>query len=99
MTDRHRRLHHSPVGHHLESGQLSGGGVYRLCFTPRVGVSGYTALLPEPWWRADYATRRATCQVPQALTLQTKPQLAVEMLRLLDGEDVLPCTYVVPDCL
>jgi hypothetical protein len=55
--------------------------------------------MPEPWWSADYATRRATCQVSKALTLQTKPQLAVEMLRLLDGEDVLPCTYVVPDCL
>jgi hypothetical protein len=25
--------------------------------------------------------------VPKALTLQTTPQLAVEMLRLLDGED------------
>ena len=37
--------------------------------------------------------------MPKALTLQTKPQLAVEMLRLLDGEDVLPFTYVVPDCL
>jgi hypothetical protein len=46
--------------------------------------------MPEPWWSADYATRRATCQVPKALPLQIKPQLAVEMLRLLDGEDVLP---------
>jgi hypothetical protein len=43
--------------------------------------------MPEPWWSTDYATRRATCQVPKALTLQTTPQLAVEMLRLLDGED------------
>jgi hypothetical protein len=37
--------------------------------------------------------------VPKALTLQTKPQLAVEMLHLLDGEEVLPFMYVVPDCL
>ena len=55
--------------------------------------------MPEPWWSAAYATRHATCQVPKALTLQTKPQLAVEMLPLLDGEDVLPFMYVVPDCL
>jgi SRSO17 transposase len=55
--------------------------------------------MPEPWWSTNSATRRATCQVPKALTLQTKPQLAVEMLRLLAGEDVLPFTYVVPDCL
>jgi hypothetical protein len=55
--------------------------------------------MPEPWWSTDYATRRAECQVPKALIVQTKPQLAVEMLRLLDGEDVLPFTYVVPDCL
>jgi len=37
--------------------------------------------------------------VPKALTWQTKPQLALEMLHLFDGEDVLPCMYVVPDCL
>jgi hypothetical protein len=55
--------------------------------------------MPEPWWSAGYATRRATGQVLKALTLQTTPQLAVEMLRLLDGEDVLPFTHVVPDCL
>ncbi len=55
--------------------------------------------MPEPWWSADYATRRATCQVPKALTLQIKPRLAVARLCLLDGEDVLPFTYVVPDCL
>jgi hypothetical protein len=55
--------------------------------------------MPEPWWSAAYATRRATCQVPKALTLQPKPQLVVEMLRLLDGEDVLPFMYVVPNSL
>jgi hypothetical protein len=37
--------------------------------------------------------------VPKALSVQTKPQLAVEVLRLLDGEGVLPFAYVVPDCL
>jgi hypothetical protein len=37
--------------------------------------------------------------VPKALILQTKPQLAVEMLCLLAGEDVLPFMYVVPNCL
>jgi hypothetical protein len=55
--------------------------------------------MPEPWWSAAYATRGATCQVPKALTLQPKPQLVVEMLRLLDGEDVLPFMYVVPNSL
>jgi hypothetical protein len=37
--------------------------------------------------------------VSKALTVQAKHQLAVEMLRLLDGEGVLACTSVVPTLL
>jgi hypothetical protein len=44
MSDRHCWLHHTPIGYHLESGQLPCGGVYCLCFTLWVGARGYTAL-------------------------------------------------------
>jgi SRSO17 transposase len=55
--------------------------------------------LPEPWFTAAYAARRTKCQVPDELTFHTKPQLAVEILRDLHQEAVLPVKYIVADCL
>ena len=37
--------------------------------------------LPEVWWSDAYAGRRTTGNVPAALTLQSKPQLAAAMLQ------------------
>jgi SRSO17 transposase len=55
--------------------------------------------LPEAWFGNDYATRRTTCRVPQELTFQSKPQLAAAMLQAIVHEGLLPCKYVVADCL
>jgi SRSO17 transposase len=55
--------------------------------------------LPEPWLTEAYAARRTKCQVPEALPFQTKPQLAVAMLRDIQQAGVLPFKYVVADCL
>jgi SRSO17 transposase len=55
--------------------------------------------LPEPWFTDAYAARRTKCQVPDELTFHTKPQLAVEILRDLHQEAVLPFKYIVADCL
>jgi SRSO17 transposase len=55
--------------------------------------------MPEAWLSDDYADRRATCNVPNAVTFQTKPQLAVERLRAIRSEGRLPFKYVVADCL
>src|SRR5262245_29234482 len=55
--------------------------------------------LPEEWFSDAYATRRTTCQVPRDLTFQRKPQLAAAMLHALRQEGLLPCKYVVADCL
>jgi SRSO17 transposase len=55
--------------------------------------------MPEPWLTDAYTRRRTQCQVPQDRGFQTKPQLAVEMLRELRGEGMLPFKYVVADCL
>ena len=35
--------------------------------------------LPEVWWTDAYAARRARCNVPAALTFQSKPALAAAM--------------------
>jgi SRSO17 transposase len=55
--------------------------------------------LPEVWWTEAYATRRTTCQVPDELTFQRKPQLAAAMLHAIAQERLLPFKYVVADCL
>jgi SRSO17 transposase len=55
--------------------------------------------LPEVWWTDASAARRTTCHVPDALTFQSKPQLAAAMLHAIAQERLLPCKYVVADCL
>ena len=55
--------------------------------------------LPEPWLSDEYALRRAKCQVPPELVLQTKPPLAGAMGRALAQEGLLPFKYIVADCL
>jgi SRSO17 transposase len=55
--------------------------------------------LPEVWWTDAYATRRTKGNVPDELTLQRKPQLAAAMLQGIVREGLLPCKYVVADCL
>jgi SRSO17 transposase len=55
--------------------------------------------LPEAWFTEPYAARCTTCEVPEAVGFQTKPQLAAGMLRALRDEGVLPFKYVVADCL
>jgi hypothetical protein len=42
--------------------------------------------LPEVWWTDAYAARRTRCNVPEALTLQSKPQLAAAMLQAIAQE-------------
>ena len=55
--------------------------------------------LPEAWFTDAYATRRTRCNVPPELTFQSKPQLAAAMLQRIVREGLLPCKYVVADCL
>jgi SRSO17 transposase len=55
--------------------------------------------LPEVWWTDAYAARRTRCNVPDELTLQSKPQLAAAMLEAIAHEGLLPFKYIVADCL
>jgi SRSO17 transposase len=55
--------------------------------------------LPELWFTEAYAARRTKCKVPDDLTFRTKPQLAVELLRDLCQEAMLPFKYIVADSL
>jgi SRSO17 transposase len=55
--------------------------------------------LPEAWFTDAYTTRRQKYHVPDALTFQSKPQLAAAMLQAIAQEQLLPFKYVVADCL
>src|SRR5580765_5762025 len=60
-------------------------------FTGYASRTGYALVdkrlfLPEAWCTDAYAVRRTKCQVPPALTWQSKPQLAAAMLQALVHE-------------
>jgi len=63
---------------------------------------GYTLVdrrlsLPEKWFTAEYAARRARCGVPPELTFRTKPQVAGEIIAAVRARRVLPFRYVTGD--
>jgi len=55
--------------------------------------------IPEKWFTDEYEKKRQKCRVPESLAFKTKPQLAVEMLQGIAGENVLPFKYVLADSL
>jgi hypothetical protein len=90
------RQYCGPVGK-VEHGQV---GV----FAGYASRQGYALVdkrlfLPEIWFTEAYAARRARCNVPKALTFESKPQLAAAMVQTLRQEGLLPFKYMVADCL
>jgi SRSO17 transposase len=55
--------------------------------------------LPEAWLTETYAARRTTCEIPEDVGFQPKPQAAAGLLRDLRTAGILPFTYVVADGL
>ena len=53
--------------------------------------------LPESWFGADHAERRAKCRVPKGMTFQSKPELGADMLRTIQDEGQLPFRYIAAD--
>lgn len=55
--------------------------------------------VPEKWFEAEYEQRRKKCKMPENLEFRSKPELAVEMLNEISGQNKLPYKYVVADSL
>ena len=53
--------------------------------------------LPEAWFDADHAERRAKCKVPKAMTFRSKPELAADMLGAIHNAGRLPFRYIAAD--
>jgi SRSO17 transposase len=73
-------------------------------FAAYASAKGYALLdnqlfLPESWFDADHAERRAKCRVPKAVTFQSKAELAAAMLGAIQDEGQLPFRYIVADSI
>jgi SRSO17 transposase len=55
--------------------------------------------LPEPWFTDADTARRTKCKMPDEVAWQSKPQLAAAMVQEIYRAGILPCKYVVADCL
>jgi len=53
--------------------------------------------MPEDWFTAAYADRRAACGVPEALTFTTKPMLGWAMIEAVVAARSLSCRWVTCD--
>lgn len=71
-------------------------------FAAYASAKGYALVdqrlfLPESWFDAEHAERRAKCRVPKDVTFRSKPELAADMLRALQNEGQLPFRYIAAD--
>jgi SRSO17 transposase len=73
-------------------------GVY-LGYVSRKGYSLLEGQLfvPDEWFDEEHATRRAACGVPKTLTYQSKPQIALDLLRRALVRGGLPFQWVAAD--
>src|SRR5437870_4827073 len=55
--------------------------------------------IPEPWFTEAYQARRTKCKLPDEIGWQSHPQLAAAIVRALHTASILPCKYIVADCL
>ena len=55
--------------------------------------------LPEPWFDAAHAEQRTTCGIPEDVTFQTKPELALSLLQQAVARGCLPFSWVAVDAL
>lgn len=65
---------------------------------------GYTLVdgqlyVPQSWFADDHSAVRAHCGIPDDLSFQTKPELALTLLRQLVERGVLPFQWVAADAL
>ena len=72
-------------------------------FLSYASSKGYTLLdrrlyLPQEWIEDEkYAQRRLTCSVPDDITFKVKPELALEMVKDVHQEGILPGRWVTCD--
>jgi len=75
-------------------------GVY-LGYASQKGHSFLDArlFLPEAWFAEEHQAKRQICSVPEELSYQTKPEIALALLENTLQRGELPCQWVTADAL
>ena len=73
-------------------------------FAAYASSQGYCMLdkrlfVPEIWFTDGYEERRNKCRFPADLTFMTKPQLAVQMIKEIIEQNIIPFKYIVADSI
>lgn len=63
------------------------------------GLISTRLFMPEKWFDEDYAKLREECGVPADLTFQTKPQIALDLIRNIEQGGLFKAKWIGMDCL
>lgn len=68
------------------------------------GAKGYGLIskqlfMPKKWFGEEYAQRRKDCAVPDDLTFQTKPQIALDLIHKIEQSGLFKAKWIGMDCL
>jgi SRSO17 transposase len=66
-------------------------------FAAYASSQGYALYIPEPWFSDTYREKRDKCGIPPDLAFKTKPQLAVDMVKDIIEQGILPVKYITAD--
>lgn len=61
------------------------------------GLVNCRLYMPEDWFTPEYAARRQNCGVPEDLTFQTKPAIALKLLQEVRASGRFPARWVACD--
>lgn len=83
------KVENSQVGVYLGYSNPTGG----------YGLIDSRLFMPEKWFGDDYKERRAECLVPDELTFQTKPEIAMDLLHEAEKSGLFQAKWVGVDSL
>jgi len=63
------------------------------------GLISTQLFMPEKWFGEDYAQLRKDCCVPDDLTFQTKPQIALNLISKIEQSGLFKAKWIGADCL
>ncbi len=73
-------------------------------FASYVSPYGYAMIdkrlfIPEKWFLPEYKERREKCKLPEDIEFKSKPQLAVDVLKEIAEQEILPFRYILGDSI
>ncbi len=83
------KVENSQVGVYLGYSNPDGG----------YGLISSRLFMPEKWFGDDYKERRTECLVPEGLTFQTKPEIAMDLLHEVEKAAIFQAKWVGVDSL